>query len=166
MARVDQHIPCLRACWSEGAHADFVLMICTRGYNKNAQPEDTGPHVPFLKVTSQKSHFSLGDKAIWSREQNPATWKLGGRRMENAQLCPWIPVLLCLQVEVRHFFLMDSGGFFLHTTSIYLSSEAIGIGLSYLVTLICIFSFTFSMGGGIGCSLYCSILENFFSSAF
>lgn len=58
-----------------------------------------------------------------------------------------------------------------HHKYIHWSSEATGMGLSYLVIFLCIVSFTFSImaevgggeqGGGVGYSLHYSVLGNFF----
>lgn len=122
---VDKNIPSLWACSWEGAHAGFVLMICTRGCTKNAQPEETDPHVlsfpkPLVrKVTPLWRTKQYGAK---SKIQPHGNMEAGRRRMASCVLeymnqFYYICIVSTSRGEV--LFWVGSVGFFLYTTSMY-----------------------------------------------
>lgn len=123
--------------------------------------------IPFPKVTRQKSHSSLRTKeyGIESRIQPHGNMGAGEWRMpSSAFISPSQFYCVCLASGSRCEILFWGGFCGIlspHHRYIHLSSEAVGIDLSYLTISRCIFSFIFSLGEEVGYSLHCSILGNF-----
>lgn len=142
MSTLDQNVSSLWACWLERVHIALFWLFVLESCNKNVQPEEPTHTcmVSFPKVTSQKSHSSFGDKKSMEQIAKPShmvTWR------QEKRECPLLPSkawdnftvsALYLKVDMKILFMDGLYGILSpYHKWIYLSSEAIGMGLSYLV---------------------------------